>query len=223
MSGPILRSLVHVWGSPQCKRVSSLRGAGMAACQLCAAPCRGGLPELPAQRGAPPEGEGADQDDRERCSRHGVPGEQTLHPQVGWGGQRGPGRAGAGGPPLLLGTAGCRADSSEPPQGPGCPQLPGDREERPENQRLRDVAGGGGWDLRLHGRHEADPCEVDCPRGTELRYGQHRARPGTYTAFGEGKGEAVPGDPGVRGALPGTPCVVLGWEAGRAGHPVGRW
>lgn len=147
---------------------------------------------------------------------------RCIHRWAG-GGQRGPGRAGAAGPPLLLGTAGCRADGSEPPQGPGCPQLPGDREERPENQRLRDVAGGGGWDLRLHRRHEADPCEVDCPRGTELRYGQHRAWPGTYTAFGEGKGEAVRGDPGVRGALPGTPCVVLGWEAGRAGHPVGRW
>lgn len=45
--------------------------------------CRGGLPELPAQRGASPAHQGAAQDDGERCGRHGVPGEQALHPQVG--------------------------------------------------------------------------------------------------------------------------------------------
>ncbi|XP_048812388.1 tyrosine-protein kinase Fes/Fps isoform X3 [Lagopus muta] len=100
-----------------------------------------GFPELPAQRGTPPEGEGADQDDRECRGGHGVPGEQALHPQ-----------------------------------GPGCPQLPGDREEHPENQRFRDVTAGGGWYLCLHGGHEADPCEVDCPRSSELRPVQLRER-----------------------------------------------
>lgn len=55
-----------------------------AAQQLHALRCRRGFPELPAQRGTPPEGEGADQDDRECRGGHGVPGEQALHPQVGW-------------------------------------------------------------------------------------------------------------------------------------------
>jgi len=65
---------------------------------------------------------------------------------------------------------------AQPSQGPGCSQLPGDGEEHPEDQRLRDVTGGGGWHLRLHRGDEADPCQVDRPRSTQLWYGME---PGT--------------------------------------------
>lgn len=95
---------VHMCASsPQCARA--------AAHQLSNSGCRGGLPELPAQRGAPPAGEGADQDDGERCRRHGVPGEQALHPQVG-SSSRGwvLGRAG-GTPQLSLSPVLCQAEA----------------------------------------------------------------------------------------------------------------
>lgn len=46
-------------------------------------------------------------------------------------------------------------------QGPGCSELPGDREECPEDQRLRDVPGGSRWDLRGLRGSQTSPREVD--------------------------------------------------------------
>lgn len=126
------------------------------------------------------------------------------------GGAAGAGQGRGSWAPPVPGTAGRKADGSEPPQGPGCPQLPGDGEEHPENQRLWDVAGGGGWHLRLHGRHEADPCEVDCPRGTELRYGVAPGMARDLRSIRGGKGGGCAGGPRSPGGTARHPARGAG-------------